>query len=119
MGVEHQRFYVYLEASQEVVGPLAFDQLSAYAESETLVSLEGRDEWWPLRRWRPDGTLTVTSFEHYDAWMNVLLFASVVPWVWNDLMRLEFWCVWALLISICVVARACSKREYPRFPERG
>jgi hypothetical protein len=117
MGVEHQRFYVYEPASNEVIGPLAFDELGHYHE-EALVCVYGGEEWWPLRRWRPDGTLTVTPYEHYDAWLNVLLISAVVPWVWADLMCVEFWYGWAFLLSVCLAARACCKREFPRFPRR-
>jgi hypothetical protein len=111
------RFYVYRPADGQVEGPFAYDELSRL-DSEELVAIEGGSEWWPARRWRPDGSLTVTSYDHARAWLALLLVAPLGAYLfWPQLCSFEFFVGWLIMLACDLLLLATSKREYPRFPK--
>jgi hypothetical protein len=116
MEIGETRFYTYRAADGQVVGPLAFDEVCELP-SESLVAIDGGHEWWPARRWKCNGTLTVTNYEHARAWLALLLVAPLCAYLfWPQLWSLEFFVAWLIVIMIDLLLLACSKREYPRFP---
>ena len=119
MEMGETRFYTYRAADGQIVGPLAYDQV-CQLHSEALVAIEGGTEWWPARRWKPDGTLTVTGHEHARAWLWVLIVApGAVYLFWPQHWRFEFFVCWGFVMLCDLLMLAFSKREYPRFPSGG
>ncbi len=119
MELGETRFYTYRAADGQVVGPLAYDQV-CQLHSEALVAIAGGTEWWPARRWKPDGTLTVTLNEQARAWWWVLIAApGAVYMFWPQLWRMEWFVGWSVLMLIIMGVLACTRREYPRFPGSG
>lgn len=118
MEMGETRFYTY-SADGQVVGPWAYDQIIRL-DQETLVAVAGGNEWWPARRWKPDGTLTVTTHEHARAWLWLIIAAPGAAYVfWPELWRFEALVCWAIVFVIDLLMLACSKREFPRFPGSG
>ncbi len=114
---EEMRFYVCLDDG-EVQGPLGFEQIQGYDE-ETLVMKEGGEAYWPRRRWRRNGELTVSMYEHCEAWVWLLAFAPAGAWFFMpSLIRMEWGIAWLMMISVSFILMLMSRRDVPRFPGR-
>jgi hypothetical protein len=112
------RFYVYLPEQDTVDGPLAWDQLEGLGD-DALVMTEERQEYWPLRRWKESGELTVTAREHYQAWVWLLAFVPAGAWFFMpELLRMEWGIAWLIAMTYAFIGFCVCKKDYPRFPER-
>lgn len=110
------RFYVYLPEQDVTEGPLAWDQLKQF-DAKTLVMTEELQEYWPLRRWRENGTLIPTQHEHYKAWFWLLLVVPGFVYLFApEMWRMEWAVCWFIAFVVSWLGMVLNKRAFPRFP---
>jgi hypothetical protein len=109
------RFYLYDHEQDFVDGPYAWDQIQEF-HPEALVCVSNGSEWWPRRRWQPDGTLSVSNYEHAKAWWWVLITTpGIVYMFFPSWWRFESFVGWSLLMCSVMLMLALSRKDFPRF----